>query len=266
MVVIPPGSFVMGSPLSEPGRFEDEGPEHTVTIARQFAVSTTPVTRAQYEFFVHATSRTDSSGCAEMNAEGNWVKNPSLGWANPGFEQTPEHPVVCVSWDEGQAYAAWLTEKTGRPYRLLSEAEFEYVARAGSTTAFAWGPSEAGMCSSANGFDASAGKAHPDWPAAACDDGHVFTAPVRAFPANAFGVYGAVGNVFQWTEDCFLEGGYAGAPTDGSARSTEDCAPRVIRGGSWLNSARGLRVAMRDRDLRADRYTNVGLRVALSPE
>ena len=98
-----------------------------------------------------------------------------------------------------------------------------------------------------------------------CDDGHAFTAPVRAFPANAFGVYGAVGNVFQWTADCFVEGGYAGAPTDGSARAVEGCELRVIRGGSWLNSGRGLRSAMRDLDRPRDRYTNVGFRVAREP-
>jgi len=265
MLVIPPGSFVMGSPPSEVGRFEDEGPEHTVTIAQSFAVSTTPITVAQYQVFVRATGRIDSSGCSSMNAEGNWVRTPGLSWNNPGFDQTPEHPVVCVSWEDGHAYAGWLTERSGHPYRLLSEAEYEYLARAGSSTAFAWGASAEGMCTHANGFDASAKKEHPDWPAAACDDGYAYTAPVRAFPANAFGVYGAVGNVFQWTEDCFVEGGYGGAPTDGSARSTAECEPRVIRGGSWLNGPRGLRVAMRDRDRRGDRYTNIGLRVARSP-
>ena len=122
MLVIPPGSFVMGSPPSEAGRFEDEGPEHTVTITHPFAVSTTPITLAQYEVFVRATGRNDSSGCSSMNAEGNWVRTPGLSWKNPGFDQTPEHPVVCVSWEDGRTYAAWLTEKSGHNYRLLSEA------------------------------------------------------------------------------------------------------------------------------------------------
>ena len=251
----------MGSPLSEAGRFEDEGPEHSVTIARSFAVSRAPITRAEYEVFARTSARSDSSGCSSMNAEGNWVRTAGLSWKNPGFDQTPEHPVVCVSWDDARAYAAWLTEKSGHAYRLLSEAEYEYIARAGSTTTFAWGTDEA-FCAHANGFDVSAKSVHPDWPAAACDDGYVYTAPVQAFPANAFGVYGAVGNVFQWVEDCFVEGGYAGAPTDGTPRSTADCEPRVIRGGSWLNGSRGLRAAMRDRDRRGDRYTNIGLRVA----
>ena len=263
MVVIPAGSFVMGSPASEPGRFEDaEGPQHTVAIGRSFAISRTPITRAEYEVFARPTRRSLPGACASMSAEGRWVGTPGLSWNNPGFNQTAEHPVVCISWHDARAYGEWLTEMTGRTYRLLSEAEYEYIARAGSTTAFAWGASGAQMCAFANGFDASAARAHPDWGTAACDDGYVYTAPVRAFPANAFGVFGAVGNVFQWTEDCFVEGGYAGAPADGSARTMDGCELRVIRGGSWLNSPRGLRAAMRDRDRPGDRYTNVGLRVA----
>jgi formylglycine-generating enzyme required for sulfatase activity len=200
-----------------------------------------------------------------MSAEGRWVSTPGLSWSNPGFDQAADHPVVCVSWEDARAYAQWLTERTGRKYRLLSEAEYEYIARAGSTTAFAWGASAQDMCAHANGFDRTARTAHPDWGDAACEDGYVYTAPVRAFPPNAFGVYGAVGNVFQWTEDCFVEGGYVGAPTDGSARTVEGCVLRVIRGGSWLNSSRGLRAAMRDRDRPGDCYTNVGFRVAREP-
>lgn len=265
MLVVPPGSFVMGSPVSEPGRFEEEGPQHTVNFARALTVSRTPITLAEYELFVQATGRSDANECASMSAEGRWVSTAGLNWRNPGFEQTAEHPVVCVSWEDASAYAQWLGAKSGRAYRLLSEAEYEYMARGGSTTTFAWGDSDKEMCTHANGFDASAKRVHPDWPAADCDDGYAFTAPVRAFPANAFGVYSAAGNVFQWTADCFVEGGYAGAPTDGSARTVEGCELRVIRGGSWLNSGRGLRSAMRDLDRQRDRYTNVGFRVAREP-
>ena len=265
MLVIAPGSFLMGSPVTETERFDDEGPRHAVTIAYAFAVSSTPITRVQYEMFVRASQHSDPGECASMSAEGRWVSTSGLSWNDPGFDQTGEHPVVCVSWEDARAYAHWLSERTGRGYRLLSEAEYEYIARAGATTAFAWGASDQDMCRHANGFDASGRSAHSDWPAATCDDGYVYTAPVRAFPANAFGVYGAVGNVFQWTEDCFVDGGYAGSPTDGSARTVDDCELRVIRGGSWLNSSRGLRAAMRDRDRPEDRYTNVGFRVAREP-
>jgi formylglycine-generating enzyme required for sulfatase activity len=197
MLVISPGSFMMGSPVSEAGRFEEEGPQHAVTIAYSFAVSRTPITRAEYEVFVRTTQRGDPSGCASMSAEGRWVSTSGLSWKNPGFDQTGEHPVVCVSWEDAQAYVQWLTERTGRAYRLLSEAEYEYIARAGSTTAFGWGASDQDMCTHANGFDASTRSTYPDWPAATCDDGYVHTSPVRAFPANDFGLFGTVGNVFQ---------------------------------------------------------------------
>ncbi len=254
----------MGSPASEAGRFEDEGPQHAVSLAQSFAVSRTPVTRAQYESFVQTTRRSDASACASMDDDGRWIRTSGLSWRNPGFEQAADHPVVCVSWEDARAYAQWLSATSGKTYRLLSEAEFEYVARAGATTAFAWGASEHDICAHANSFDTAAKLAHPEWPGADCDDGYVNTAPVEAFPANAFGIHGATGNVFQWTEDCFVEGGYTDVPTDGSARTSEGCTVRVIRGGSWLNSWRGLRAAMRDRDRQQDRYTNVGFRVARS--
>lgn len=262
MVSIPGGRFEMGSVAAEPGRFEDEGPRLTITFARPFAVSRTPITRAEFDFFLRASGRAIPEECARMSAEGRWVRTTGLDWRNPGFAQTADHPVVCVSWDDAFAYAKWISAETGRAYRLLTEAEYEYVARAGSVSMFPWGDSADNLCSYANGFDASAGRLHPDWPAAACDDGYPFTSPVRSFPANAFGVFDVTGNVFQWTEDCFVEGGYVGMPTDGSARVVAGCEVRVIRGGSWLNSSRGLRSAMRDHDRQGDRYTNVGFRVA----
>jgi formylglycine-generating enzyme required for sulfatase activity len=261
MIVVPAGEFIMGSPISENGRFEEEGPQHRVAIAHPFAVSRAPITRAQYDAFVRATYRDTASACASIDS-GDWVSTSGLTWRNPGFEQGPDHPVVCISWDEAQAYAQWLSAKTGERYRLLSEAEFEYIARAGTTTAYPWGASGEDICAHANSFDLAAKRAHPDWPAADCDDGYTYTGPAEAFPANAFGIYGATGNVFQWTQDCWGEGGYSGAPSDGSARRTEGCNVRVIRGGSWLNSARGLRAAMRDLDRQQDRYTNLGFRAA----
>ena len=257
MIVVPAGRFLMGSPPAEPGRFEDEVPQHEVRVANPFAVSRDPVTRSEYERFVRATKRPDPDGCASMSDEGKWVVTAGLSWTNPGFEQSGDHPAVCVSWDDANAYARWLSERSGRSYRLLSEAEFEYAARAGATTPFPWGSSERDVCAHANSFDATAQRAHPDWPAAACDDGYAHTSPVRTFPPNAFGVYDMTGNVFQWTADCFVEGGYASSARDGG-----DCAQRVIRGGSWLNGWKGLRAAMRDRDRPQDRYTNIGMRVA----
>ena len=254
MIVVPAGRFLMGSPSTEAGRFEEE-PQHEVSIP-EFAVSRAPLTRAEYERFVRATDRPEPDRCASMSDEGKWVRTAGLSWKNPGFEQTADHPVVCVSWDDATDYARWLSDRSGHVYRLVTEAEFEYVARAGSETAFPWGPSASDICAHANSFDATARRGHPDWPAANCDDGYAMTSPVEAFPANAFGLHDATGNVFQWTADCFVEGGYSAAPVSG------ECAQRVIRGGSWLNGWRGLRAAMRDRDPPQGRYTNIGIRVA----
>lgn len=263
MIVARGGSFVMGSPATEQGRFDDdEGPQRRVTVA-SFAVSVTPITRVQYAAFVNAAQRPDGDGCAAMDDNGDFKRRADLNWHSPGFAQADDHPVVCISWDDAKAYAAWLSARTGKLYRLLSEAEFEYANRAGSTTAYAWG--EVGdICKHADGFDLSAKRLHPDWPSLNCDDGYAFTAPVRAFPANAMGLYAMTGTAHQWVEDCFTQG-YAGASSDGSAREDGDCSIRRLRGGSWLNGARGLRAALRDRDRAEDRYNNLGFRVARAP-
>lgn len=262
MMMVPAGEFVMGAPGDEEGRFEEEGPTHRVRIAG-FAVGLTPVTRHEYGIFVRATGRGHAPGCNAMSDAGEWTTERGLTWRSPGFEQADDHPVVCVSWDDAQAYVRWLSERAGRSYRLLSESEFEYAARAGTTTTFPWGVRTGEACDYANGFDASAKRLHPDWPAFACDDGYAHTSPVEAFPANAFGLRVMTGNVYQWVQDCF-EDSYAGAPADGAAWARPPCKARVIRGGSWLNGARGLRAAMRDRDPQAGRYTNIGIRVARS--
>lgn len=213
MAVAPGGAFVMGAPENEAGRFPEEGPQHTVRVAA-FALSQAPITRGEYAAFVRATNRPDGAPCALMDNEGNWRETPGLSWRNPGFEQSDDHPVACVSWKDAQAYAAWLSARTGRAYRLSSEAEFEYAARAGAATTFPWGDKAGDVCARANGFDLAARRNHPDWNSLECDDGF---ATVRA-----------------------------------------------IRGGSWLNGARGLRAAMRDRDPQHSPYANIGIRVARS--
>lgn len=260
MVAVPAGEFVMGAPPDEEGRFDEEGPQHAIRIA-SVHVSRTPVTRRHYSAFVAATSREDPVACNAMSDAGEWRATPGLTWRSPGFEQNDDHPVVCVSWDDAQAYARWLSAQTGETYRLLTEAEFEYAARAGSSTTFPWGAEAGDVCAHANGFDLAAKRGHPDWPSLACDDGYAYTSPVAHFPANAFGLHDMTGNAFQWVQDCFTES-YVGAPVDGTAQAVASCEARAIRGGSWLNGPRGLRAAMRDRDRQQDRYTNVGFRVA----
>jgi formylglycine-generating enzyme len=261
MIAVPAGNFMMGSPASEPGRFDDEGPQHRVTI-QPTAVSATPITRAQYAMFANATNRADPDSCVAMNDAGEFKLQPGLNWRNPGFEQTPDHPVVCVSWEDAVAYIAWLSARTGKNYGLLTEAEFEYAARGGSPTRHWWGEESGNTtCTFANGFDLAAKRTHPDWPSIECDDRYPFTSPVRTFPANGFGLFDMAGNAFSWVQDCYVEG-YAGAPADGSARIEATCPARAIRGGSWLNSAKGLRAALRDRDPPKGRYQNLGFRVA----
>src|SRR5262245_39594423 len=177
MVAVPAGTFVMGAPDDEVGRFPEEGPTHEVRVA-EFAASRTPITRREYAAFVRATGRADPGDCASMNDAGEWRATPGLSWRAPGFDQGEDHPVVCVSWDDAQAYVAWLSGRTGRSYSLLSEAEFEYAARAGANTSFPWGDAAGEACAYANGFDLTAKRAHPDWGSLDCDDGFAFTAPV----------------------------------------------------------------------------------------
>jgi formylglycine-generating enzyme required for sulfatase activity len=160
------------------------------------------------------------------------------------------------------AYVAWLSTRTGKDYGLLTEAEFEYAARAGSPTRYWWGEESGNTtCTFANGFDLAAKRLRPDWASIGCDDRYALTSPVRTFPANRFGLFDMAGNVFSWVQDCYVEG-YAGAPADGSARVEANCPVRAIRGGSWLNSEKGLRAALRDRDPPQGRYQNLGFRVA----
>lgn len=251
----------MGSPANEPGRFDDEGPVHEVTIARSLAVMRAPVTVAQFDRFARATGFSPAGGCNVWNEKGDWHKVEARTWRDPGFLQHDNHPVVCISWDEGKAFAKWLSARTGQSYRFLTEAEFEYFARAGTSLAYPWGVDGERFCAYANGFDQTAARGHEDWGAPTCDDGFAFTAPVDRFPPNKFGLSGVNGNAFQWVEDCFVPGGYVGAPTDGAARQASPCKARAIRGGSWANGPRGLRLAMRDRDPPNSRYANISLRL-----
>jgi formylglycine-generating enzyme required for sulfatase activity len=240
MAVVPPGSFTMGSPASEQGRDIDESPQHSVTIAKPFAVGRFAVTFDEWD------ACAADGGC-------NGYRPQDLGWGRN------RRPVINVSWDEATAYVAWLSRKTGKLYRLLTEAEWEYAARAGSTTAYYWGD-EIGR---GNANCAPVGK---------LECGSIWdnkqTAPVGSFAANAFGLYDMAGNVWQWVQDCYHDK-YAGAPTDGSAWSTGNCLgtleeedlQRVIRGGSWISGPLNLRSAGRFRNTFSSRGNLLGFRV-----
>lgn len=240
MVVVPPGSFMMGSPDSEEGRSPREGPQHRVTIDYPFAVGVYEVTFEEWDACLLA------GGCGGHEPDDE-------GWGRG------RRPVINVSWNDAWAYADWLTERTGEEYRLLSEAEWEYVARAGTETARYWGESAQQQCQYANGYDAVA---HAEYgidsmDPVGCRDRQAHTAPVGSYRPNAFGLYDVLGNVSEWVDDCGNDS-YEGAPTDGSPRYTGGCSRRVVRGGSWGYEPDILRSAYRIRISSGIRYDSGG--------
>ena len=251
----------MGSPDTDSERWsaEREGPQHAVEIKQAFAVGRTEITRAQYAMFVAETGRASSGGCFQWTSAG-WVNNPSLDWCHPGFLQGEDEPVVCVSWRDAEAYAEWLSVKSGRPYRLLSESEWEYAARAGTTTTRFWGNSLDDGCRYGNLGDRAMHHELDISPFADCDDGYARTAPVGRFLPNAFGLHDMLGNVWEWTGDCWHEG-YLGVPVDGSAWTAGPCLQRVTRGAGWNSHPRNLRSSNRG-SYSPVPYETVGFRVA----
>ena len=244
MVVVPPGEFMMGSPESEAGRLKYEGPVHRVRIERPFAVGVYEVTFAEWDACM------SGGGCGGYRpSDGGWGRG--------------NRPVIHVSWEDAKAYVRWLSRKTGEEYRLLSESEWEYVARGGTETARYWGESETGQCGYENGADLEARKKYYGGKEAAadCNDGYVWTSPVGSFGENGFGLHDVLGNVSEWVEDCW-NGGYRRAPADGSAWETGDCSRRVLRGGSWYYVPGGLRSAVRDWLETGNRRSSLGFRVA----
>ena len=249
MVVLPAGSFVMGSPEGERKRNVDEGPQREVTIAKPLAVSRHEVTWGEYKAFAIATEL-DTQGRCWFLKDGEWLLNPERVRAKWAKRRTDRHPVVCVSWPEAVAYTEWLSAETGHRYRLLSEAEWEYAARAGTTGSRFLGEDRNRVCDYANVADQSAGKAFPSWSVSKCDDGHIFWAPVGSFKPNPFGLHDVLGNVWEWTADCWNDS-YVGAPSDGSAwTESGNCERRVLRGGAFSDTAR----AQRSADRRHERF------------
>ena len=225
MVVIPAGRFRMGC-VSGQGCLDDEQPVHDVTIPQAFAVSKYEVTFEDYDRFTNPNQVDDA------------------GWGRG------RRPVINVSWNDAQEYVAWLSRQTGQTYRLLSEAEWEYVARAGSSSAYSWGNAIGNNRANCGGYGA------PN----TCGDQWKNTAPAGSFPANAFGVHDMHGNVYEWVEDCWNEN-YADAPSDGSAWRSGDCSRRLVRGSSWLNIPGDLRSAFRSWFNAGNRNIIYGFRV-----
>jgi formylglycine-generating enzyme required for sulfatase activity len=219
MIVVSAGSFTMGSPEGEPGHRSNESPQRVVTFSRQFAVGRFAVTFDEWDACVA------DGGC-------NGYKPSDRGWGR-GLR-----PVIDVTWDDAKAYTAWLSRKTGKTYRLLSEAEREYVTRAGKATPFWWGSSISSSQANYDGNNTYAGGAKGEF--------RMKTLPVNMFQPNPWGFYQVHGNVWEWVQDCWQEN-YGGAPLDGSARTSGDCDLRVIRGGSWNITPQSLRAANRGR-------------------
>jgi len=273
MVVLPGGAFRLGSFETDVGRDDDEddsqgpgGRPVLVTLPElAVALAKTEVTRGEYATFVRATGRSHPGGCYSFDkvADGKyeWRLQADRSWERPGFDQGDDHPVTCVSLDDAQAYVRWLSQQTGQPYRLPTEAEWEYAARGGTTSRFAHGDREDELCRYANGADATARRLFSDWNTTACSDGYAFTAPVAGRDPNAFGLYDMIGNVYEWTADCYGES-YAGTPRDGRPREGAPCERRVVRGGSWSSNPRDLRPAFRDRYSPGVRDYYTGFRVA----
>jgi formylglycine-generating enzyme required for sulfatase activity len=239
MVAIPAGKFLMGSPATEHGRFEAEGPRHPVSI-RAFALAKDEVTNAAFLIFLKETGYQPVPCNSTLDLV--W-HSPGRGKAfPPEYTDPPEWPAVCLSWDDAQAYLRWLNGKVqglasakglrDGPYRLPSEAEWEYAARAGTTTARWWGDPIGVGRANCNGCGSQ-------WDAS-------LLAPVGSFGPNPFGLDDMLGNVWQWMADCWNES-YIGAPADGSPWTAGDCSKRVIRGGSWSNVPVYIRSATRSR-------------------
>ena len=274
MVIVPAGTFIMGSAESERGRLRAvydeegtaitwtsidevelpveegqrlvvvEGPQRYVTIESPFAVGVYEVTFDEWD------------ACARAGGCGGVIPD-NEGWGRG------RRPVVNVNWDEAQAYVRWLSQETGHEYRLLSEAEWEYVGRAGTETARYWGETPSDQCRFANGADSVGLASYTEWRTVPCSDGYAETAPVGSYEPNAFGLHDVLGNVWEWTQDCWNER-YAGGPLDGSAWESGDCSTRGTRGGGWGNAPEQLRSAGRSRTPVGDRYSALGLRVARS--
>lgn len=261
MVVIPAGRFVMGAPQEDEDRRPDEGPLHKVSIGAAFALATTEVTRDQFQAFIDDTGHEITGDCyLADDKEGR--DDDTANWQKPGFDQSGSDPVVCVSWRDAEAYAEWMSARTGQNYRLPTEAEWEYAARAGRRSYFPWDDgSELDACKIGNNFDAAGHTHFANQEASSCDDGAVFTAPVGSYQPNRFKLFDMAGNVWEWTEDCYRPD-YKDAPTDGSAAVIDSCKEHVARGGSWIDGQWDFRFARRYNVDSWGRENIIGFRLA----
>lgn len=274
MVSIRGGTFVMGA---APGEEERDGvppnargrsqPQRQVAVPA-FLMGRFEVTVDQFTEYQRATGHTIDAACWSEGIDGKRRQYRGITWRNPGFPQTGRDPVVCVNWFEARGYAGWLSQRTGKRYRLPSEAEWEYAARAGSkgTRPFAVDPST--ICTRINFGDLSLADAYKHRRDAArygvCSDGYAFTSPVGAFPPNPFGLHDTLGNAWEWMEDCWNPT-HDGAAPDSKPRYTGECDKRVVRGGGWFNDPWRSTVTFRFRDSNGHNGNMLGFRLVREP-
>lgn len=280
MIVVPAGDFLMGSPDAEPGRLKFEGPVHKVTIANPISVGRHAVTRDQFRAFVEATSYPFGDSCHAQTSSG-WVDMAKHSFLSPPkFSQQGDHPVVCISWKDADAYVRWLSANTGKAYRLPTEAEREYIARAGTSTPYWWGHTvslrQANFDTQPRPAGSPRDTAAPAWeqrfprkagepPAAPriVEPGVASggTRPVDWGQPNPWSFLQVHGNVAEWVQDCWNPN-YARTPADGSAARIGDCSLRVVRGGAWSSWPEDIRAAYREMAGADERYYSIGFRVA----
>ncbi|HBK56939.1 MAG TPA: sulfatase-modifying factor protein [Xanthomonadales bacterium] len=253
LVVIPLGSYEMGSPNGEKNRATNEGPRFTVNFKRGFALGRNEITVGQFQQFVNATGyvpRAQQQRKATVYDEtaGTLAEKSNVDWRHDhlGDAASPDLPVINVSWQDAKAYTDWLARETGKKYRLPTETEFEYALRAGTVTTYPWGDGNPAAVVGNFTGDGDRSKTRRNWANAfpRYEDGHWGPAPVRTYPANAFGLYDMEGNVSEWVEDCWHDT-YQRAPTDGSAWVNPGCELRVLRGASWASAPDQVRSAFR---------------------
>jgi len=262
-VRIPAGEFLAGSPDTEAGRSANET-AHRVTLTRPYWLGVTHVTVGQFADFVKSCAyRTAAekqgwaTGAWDVAGE-KWSRIEGGSWKSPGFRQDASHPVVCVTWHDASAFCAWLSEKEGRNYRLPTEAEWEYAARAGTGTAYSWGGESKDGAGWLNGADRTSEDLFTLFPAFPCSDGFVHTSPAATFRPNAWGIYDMLGNALQWCGDWFGE--YPSAAVE-NPLGPSDGKERVLRGGAFVYGPRHCRNAFRGRNSPDFQNFYVGFRV-----
>ena len=270
MVVIPAGKYLMGSTKEEfrgvdekyQFMYADEVPRHEEHV-NSFAMAKFDVTRGQFAAFVKETGF-QGKACEIFNGK-TWIIDANADWQNPGFKQTDNDPVVCVSWNDAQKYIAWLNSKlrsaSETVYRLPTEAEWEYAARAGTVTAAYWGNNPLDQCEYENARDQSARFLDPTADHASCTDGYIYTAPAGTFKPNPWGLFDMLGNAEQWVQDCVSVGYYL--PPNVSM-SPESCKGRTLRGTSWAGIPVSVRSASRGGIVANNRESSIGFRLARS--